>query len=547
MTDPQKITSLWMFTREYGHLAGAGGVKDVAAQLSEALARWNNRKVHVVLPYYGFMEPDELGFAPLPDPLFPDRPLAFDVSMNYASRERGEQVKIWHAILNKVHIYLVEAERYREKQGVYTYTREEFQRESWKVQGTGHFDFFAMNILLQKAGLDLIMLLGQKPQIIHCHDGHTAVTPALMRECTGYRHYFRSTAAVVTIHNGGVGYHQEVSDLSFVQAITGLPWRVITESCLEHSFDPFLAAGRYATVTTVSENYARELQETDNDYLTGWLGHRLADNGVIIQGVTNGINPADFDTTRPEKIGLLAGYDVRADTQDLPGKRACKQDMLDHLSLLPGEGDPNRVGHLKDDISLPLYAFIGRLSEQKGIDILIDGVSLFLKGPARAQVVCLGSGGAREERALSELAQVPEFDGRFCYLSGFDEMLANRLYAAADFFVIPSRYEPCGLTDFISQLFGTLPIVHHVGGLVKVVDGETGFAYSENSPEHLAQTMQRALATFKDYDMVRTMQRQAIDKIDTVHSWAKVMRSYVQLYKNSLADIGIQDQDGISK
>jgi starch synthase len=531
-----------MFTREYGHLAGAGGVKDVACQLSEALARWNNRKVHVVLPYYGFMDLEELGFTRLADPLFPDRALEFDVSMNYTARERVEQVKVWHTVLNKVNLYLVEAERYREKQGVYTYTKEEAQRESWKVQGTGHFDFFAMNILLQKAGLDLIMLLGQKPQIIHCHDGHTAVTPALMRECPGYRHYFRSTAAMVTIHNAGVGYHQEVSDLSFVQAITGLPRKVISESCLEHSFDPFLAAGKYATMTTVSENYARELQETNNDYLTGWLGHRLADNGVLIQGVTNGINPADFDPTRPEKINIPAGYDIWEDKPELPGKLACKQAMLDHLSPRPGEGDDNRAGYLTDDTTVPLYAFIGRLSEQKGVDILIEGVTLFLAGTARAQVVCLGSGGAREERALSNLARREEFVGRVCYLSGFDEQLANRLYAAADFLVIPSRYEPCGLTDFIAQLFGTLPIVHHVGGLVKVVDGKTGFAYVENSPENLAECMQRASVAFEDKETVRSMQRRALDKIETFHSWSKVMRSYVQLYKDGLADIGMSDR-----
>ncbi len=521
-----------MFTREYGHLAGAGGVKDVSAQLSKALARWNSRKVSVVLPCYGFMKPRELGFEQLPDPLFQGRALKFEVPMNYTAMERSERVTVWHRVQDKVRIYLIEAERYREKSAVYTYTREEFQRESWKKQGSGHFDFFAMNILLQKAGLDLIMLLDEKPQIIHCHDGHTAVTPALMRECSGYRHYFRDSAAVVTIHNAGVGYHQEVSDLSFVQAITSLPWRVVNGCCLEHSFDPFIAAGNYAAVTTVSENYARELQETDNDYLTGWLGHRLLANGVEIIGITNGIDPAEFNPQAPDEMAIPAGYDILAETDDLPGKDECKKELLRALSLSPGEDEEDRIGFLTNDPALPLYAFIGRLSEQKGVDILTEAVELFLAGGRAAQIVFLGSGGVREEAELSRIAELKDLRGRICFLQGFHAELANRIYAAADFFVIPSRYEPCGLTDYIAQLFGALPVVHYVGGLVKVLDGETGFAYRDNSPENLAEVLELSAKTFHERGVIRHMQRRAVERIHRFYTWEKVMKSYIRLYKN---------------
>jgi starch synthase len=535
VSEQQSITSVWMFTREYGALAGAGGIKDVAAQLSKTLARWNARKVHVVLPCYGFMQPRELGFERLPDPLFPERALEFDVPMNYTTRERKEQVKVWYKVQDKVRLYLLEAERYREKSAIYTYTREEFQRESWKTQGSGHFDFFAMNILLQKAGLDLIMLLGEKPQIIHCHDGHTAVTPALMRECSGYRHYFRNSAAVVTIHNAGVGYHQEVSDLPFVQAITSLPRQVVSDCCLEHSFDPFIAAGNYATVSTVSENYARELQETDNDYLTGWLGHRLLANGVKITGITNGIDPAEFNPQSPDEMGLSAGYDVRAETSELRGKTACKRALLETLSLAPDDAEENRIGYLAGDPDLPLYSFVGRLSEQKGVDILTEAIELFLAGGTPAQFVCLGSGGVREEAALSRIAEMKAFRGRICFLRGFNPDLARRIYAASDFFVIPSRYEPCGLTDYIAQLFGALPVVHHVGGLVKVIDGETGFADRDNSPENLMEAMNRSLQTFEDREVIRCMQKKAVERIHRFYTWDKVMKSYIRLYKQSRA------------
>lgn len=520
-----------MFSREYGNLAGAGGVKDVVSQLSTALAAWNGRKVSVVLPCYGFMNPVKLGFKRLRDPLDPDRLLEFDVSMDYTDLERRERVGVWFSVMEGVNLYLLEAERFLEKQGVYTYTREEFQRESWKIQGLGHIDYFAMNILLQKAGLDLIMLLDEKPQVIHCHDGHTAVAPAIIRECAGYRNYFRDTAAVVSIHNAGAGYHQEVSDLSFVRAITGLPWRVINNSLLEHSFDPFLAAAPYAAISTVSENYAHELQKTDADYLTGWLGHRLLNSGVNIVGITNGIDRHEFSPQRSEVIGIAASYDIDDEAVNLDGKLRCKQDLLDYAESPPGEDEENRIGYLTQDCSVPLYTFIGRLSNQKGVDILIDAIRLFLDDDTAASFVCLGSGGEALEAALAAVALDEQYKGRVCFLRGYDPELANRVYAAGDFFVIPSRYEPCGLTDFIAQLFGNLPIVHHIGGLVKVVDGETGFAYHENSPEVLCDAMHEARRVFKDKARIRTMQTAAVKKIAEQHTWEHVMDSYVQLYK----------------
>ncbi len=126
-----------------------------------------------------------------------------------------------------------------------------------------------------------------------------------------------------------------------------------------------------------------------------------------------------------------------------------------------------------------------------------------------------------------------DFRGRICFLRGFDAELAIRIYAAADFLVIPSRYEPCGLTDYIAQLFGALPVVHHVGGLVKVVDGETGFAYLDNNPENLAEVLQRSLTIFQDSDIIRQMQRSAVEKIQRFYTWEKVMKSYIRLYKQS--------------
>jgi starch synthase len=123
--------------------------------------------------------------------------------------------------------------------------------------------------------------------------------------------------------------------------------------------------------------------------------------------------------------------------------------------------------------------------------------------------------------------------GRMCFLQGFNPELANRIYAAGDFFIVPSKYEPCGLTDFIAQLFGNIPVVHHVGGLVKIRDGITGIAYQGDTPEELLLALQRALALFADGPARRRMQQQAVEEIRQHYTWSKVMRKYLQLYREA--------------
>jgi starch synthase len=540
------IRSIWMLTREYGHLAGAGGVKDVAQQLATALAGRDERTVRVVMPCYGFMDPSSLGFLPLADPLFPERELEYEVDLDYAHVERRETIRVWTARIDKVTLYLLEADRFAEKAAVYAYTAEEEAINPDHTAGEGHIDYFAMNILLQKGALDLMLLLGACPDIIHCHDGHTAVLPAMIRENNGLRHFFRGTRVVVTIHNAGKGYHQEVADLSFAHAITGLPWKVIMRNRLADCFDPLLAAAQYAVMNTVSEQYARELQESEDDLLTGWLGHTLLERGVILKGVTNGIDPAEFDPAEPGKSGIDAPFNPLA-AGALQGKRVCKEILLQKLSGDRTVGGILPIGSLDFRPDLPLFTFIGRLNEQKGVGVLLAALQLLLQGATpdthgtsssrtitTFQFLLLGSGGHDEERDLTRLAEKEENRGRICILKGFNPALANRIYAAGDFFLIPSRYEPCGLTDFIAQLFGNLPIVHHVGGLVKVLDGETGFSYIPHTPAALSEAMQRAMALYQEYPArIRKMQRQAAKRIHERHTWQMVMKQYLQLYNEA--------------
>ncbi len=533
-----EIRSVWMVSREYEGLAGAGGVKDVCRQLAEALAAHGHCSVRVILPRYGFMDAARLGFSlagigPKSGRIGGRRyGQVFEVDMNYTAEERREAVAIWRAELGGVTVFLVEADRFATKRGVYTYTDEDEQEVAWQRRGGGHFDYFAMNILLQKTALDLMILLDEHPDVIHCQDGHAATLPAMMRENSGYRHYFSRTGAVVTIHNAGLGYHQEVDDLAFAQAVTGLPKRVILAGRLGVSFDPFMAAAGYAVLNTVSENYGRELQQTPEDARTGWLGHTLLEHGVSLAGITNGIDPAAFDPTRPERLGLAAGYDVR--NGELVGKGRCKAALLARIA---GNGPWDQVkqfGALAELGEVPLFTFIGRLTQQKGVDILIKAIDELLSQELSAQFLVFGSGAPEFEKQLEWLATSSVGQGKVCFLSGYDPILVHKVYAAGDFFLIPSRYEPCGLTDYISQLLGNLPIVHRVGGLVKVLDGQTGFSYNDNSAVALASAMVRALTLYRENPAgLRAMQMAAVERIAKFHTWEKVMDDYLALYQQA--------------
>ena len=527
----QTIRKIWMLTREYGEIAGAGGVKDVSKQLAECFASVGGCDVRVVLPLYGFIDPAKFDCRLLQDNLA-RRPLLFTVDMNYAGQERREDVRIWTCRLGGVTVYLPESDRFREKMDVYTYTPREEAVESWKQAGKGHIDYFAMNILLQKGALELMMLLDEHPDVIHCHDGHTALVPALINECPGLRSYFRRTGCLVTVHNAGIGYHQEVADLPFAQAITGLPRHFIESNCLAAAFDPFLAASRYALLNTVSENYARELQETDDDRITGWLGHLLADRGVVIEGVTNGIDPADFNPSDPQRAGIAAAFDPADPGDALAGKKRCKAALLEAVGRKSPVAGLEIIGTLENNSDIPLFTFIGRLSEQKGIDILSAALVGFLRRHPQCQMLFLGSGDRIEEDNLRLLVETKGLAGRACFFRGFSPLGANQVYAAGDFFVIPSRYEPCGLTDYIAQLFGNIPIVHHVGGLVKVVDGQTGIAYRGGVAD-LQEALERAIVLFGKPQRLRQMQRDAVLRIQERHTWAQVMKAYLRLYEKA--------------
>jgi starch synthase len=509
--------SVWHVSREYAGIAEAGGVKDVVRGLAEASER-AGLPATVVLPAYGFLPREHRSGAPVAS-----------FSLSVPDHDRGsvffdEPVQVREMRLLGVRLLLVDSPRYAALRDVYTYTAEDERENHWRKKGTGHWDAHQLNLILQQAALEIAHALDEVPAVVHCHDGHTAFLPAIMREDPRHAQRFRQTAAVLTIHNAGKGYHQEVWDPGFASLLTGLAPEVISRGILNGAADPLLLAGFYARLVTVSEQYAAELLAGSGEELSGGLGAALRGKGIGLSGITNGIDPEPWDPRAPARSGIPAGFDPLSG--DLEGKRKCRQELARQLGL---PGMPAGV---------PLYAFVGRLTGQKGIDVLFEAMKRLLAAEPRRWFVVLGTGQKEMEAMLAWLAAEPARGGRLTFLPRFDRALASLIYAAGDFFLVPSAYEPCGLTDFIAQIMGTIPIVHRVGGLVKVRDGETGFSYRAQDARELAAAVERTTRLFADEPAVLDrIRRTAFSEIFQRHTWDHVLAdSYLPLYESLAAE-----------
>ncbi len=507
--------SVWHVSREYAGVAEAGGVKDVVRGLAEASVR-AGLSAAVVLPAYGF----------LPRAFLSGRIVAsFSLPICDHDRDRklfDEPVQVRESNVGGVRLLLVESPRYAALRDVYTYTADDQQENHYKKRGTGHWDAHQLNVMLQRAAVETALALGEAPDVVHCHDGHTSFLPAILREDLRVAPWFRSTGCVVTIHNAGKGYHQEIWDPSFAALLTGLPPSVIGQGLLGSAADPLVLAGRYARLVTVSERYAEELLAPQGEALSGGLGGALRERGIALSGITNGIDPEPWDPRTPERSRIPARFDPGAG--DLAGKRTCRQELARRL----GETERGEV---------PLYAFVGRLTGQKGIDVLFQSLKQLLADGVQAWFVVLGTGQQEMEAMLQWLARQPSSRGRLTFLPKFDPELASLIYSASDFFLVPSAYEPCGLTDFIAQIMGSIPVVHHVGGLVKVRDGETGFSYERQDPSDLTAAVQKTSRLFSgEPSALDRIRRTAFHEIWSRHTWDRVLAdSYLPLYRSVAA------------
>lgn len=362
--------------------------------------------------------------------------------------------------------------------------------------------------LLSRATFELCRYLDFEPDVIHAHDWPSSWVPVMMNygpEAPA----FRRTASVLTIHNMAHQPRFPVETLDLLHLPR--PEVLRPECCGDYGgLNPFKGGLYNATmITTVSPTYAREIRSPEyGGGLDGVMRFRAAD----VVGILNGI---DDEVWNPETDSYLPA-NFRVD--DLSGKAACKAALQAELGL---DVAPDR----------PLLGLVSRLSPQKGVDVVLRTMDGLLG--LNAQVVMLGSGDPALEAMMRERSQLR--DGRFAAWVGYNEALAHRIEAASDFFLMPSRFEPCGLNQLYSQRYGTLPIVRATGGLEDTIEQYdpntgrgTGFKLWDLHEGSLYETVRWALSVYRDRpEHYRRMQKAAMEK---KMGWEVIARQYEELY-----------------
>lgn len=349
-----------------------------------------------------------------------------------------------------------------------------------------------------------------RPHIVHAHDWHAALACAYLA-----LHPASACRSVYTVHNlafHGLFAYDLLAELH-------LPARVFSLDGLEFfGKGSFMKAGiQYADrITTVSPNYAREIQTREFGCgLEGAIAHRAA----RLRGILNGVDETVWNPAADPAIAQ--GYDAAHPA----GKAACKAALQTELGLAPAA-------------DAPLIGLVSRLTQQKGVDLMLSALpSLIADG---AQFALLGSGDARIETGLRALTQ--QHSDRVAVRFGYDEALAHRIIAGADMIAVPSRFEPCGLTQLYGLRYGTLPLVRRVGGLADTVvdateqaladDTATGFAFDAADAPGLRGAARRALALYRDRPRWQQVMRRAMAQ---KFSWNEAAEKYVAVYRELVA------------
>lgn len=397
--------------------------------------------------------------------------------------------KAFYSEANGSPTFLIDAPSYFHRDSIYGYT-EDYER----------FAFF------NHAALTLIRRIGAAPDIVHLNDWHCGFAAVELAAARRWDPYWRNTRTVFSIHNmayqGGFGMG-ELWKLGFGSDFSRNAF----------SFNGYASAMKAGletsdTLSTVSRRYAQEIQTPENGYGLDWLTRQRA--GRLI-GITNGVdyevwNPA----TDPE---IPAHFNI----DNLDGKRECKRALLEAFSL-------------PIDLDRPILANITRLTAQKGIDLMMQVAGEIVN--AGAYIISLGSGEKKYEDFWQSLRDhAPRQVGVY---RGYNEALAHRIEAGADIFMMPSKFEPCGLNQMYSLRYGTVPIVRAVGGLDDTVQNfdsvngtGNGFKFGPYQADKFLERIYEALYAYADPQVWRTIQRNGMS-VD--NSWENAARKYVELY-----------------
>lgn len=517
---------LWIVSMECAGIAEAGGVKNVTFSLCNEFSKLNN-KVTLFIP------------------VFKCNSWAHIKNLNKNAAEAeiylcGESQTVTYSTAefdtSDFSIVFVNHPSFAEKEGVYTYTENEECLDCSHKKGSGHTDALFKDILFQKAVCQYAMMQKKAdlPEIIHCQDASTATLPALLAQ----EKKLSKIKTVVTIHNCGPAYHHNFSSVGEAAWYTDLPVSILYKSQNRSMIEPFLlAAESGAHLTTVSEDYAKELTDPENYDLTDGLAPIFYERKIKITGITNGF---DFDRYNPaDKNASLLPFEFNPEKRDLDGKWKCRKFFIQNVINTENYdcSGVKKYGKLdcSSDFSKEIYiAYHGRFASQKGLNILASSVPVILETFPFVRFVFMGQGEVDLENAIIDLTKL--FPGKITYLNGYNQSIARMVCAINDFIVLPSYFEPCGLEDFIAQVYGTLPVAHRTGGLNKIINEKSGYLYDRNSSECLTAKLCEVIMIKKlKAGEITKVIKSAASYIHKEYLWKTVVqKKYIPFFKEIL-------------
>jgi len=483
-----------LVSSEVAPYAKTGGLADVVGALARALHR-GGHDVRVFLPLYGSLREGKEKLTPVAGLQaltleYPELTVTLSVKKTtLPDSERADGASLDIEFLDCPELY---------HRAEY-YTSDDDEPLRWAS--------------LCRGAIEACQHTGWAPDVIHCNDWHTGLLPLYLRTWYGWDELFENTRTLLSIHN--IGYQGQFP----AEAIGALGLsdakEMFHQEHLADGYIGFLETGLvYATyLSTVSETYAREIQDEEHGMGLDELLRAREDHLI---GIVNGVDIGEWS---PETDKLIPHA---FDATDLSGKELCKKELLAEFDLAPGA-------------DVPVIGIVSRMTGQKGFELLPDILPVLLQR-SDLRLVVLGSGEERHERYFQWLRDT--FPDKVAVYSGYNNDLAHRIEAGSDLFLMPSRYEPCGLNQMYSLRYGTVPIVRSTGGLADTVerwDPEaqegTGFVFYEFTPEALFETLVHALDVWRDRAAWRKLMQNGMAQD---FSWERQSAHYIDLYNKML-------------
>ncbi|MCB0282766.1 MAG: glycogen synthase GlgA [Calditrichae bacterium] len=474
--------------------ARAGGLADVTGALPKALKNLN-QEIRIIMPKYKFI--NERKF------VLREVIRLRDIPVTVNGRTEMANVKSAFLPESKVQVYFIEIADFFSKPGLY---RDPITNEIYE-DNAERFAFFA------KAAMETLKTLSWQPDVIHCNEWQTAYVPVYLKTIYQGDEFFKGIKTVYTLHNLT---NQGAFDKSVAQKIDFDENEVKEDGMFgkDNKLNLTKAAIYFSDfITTVSENYANEIIE--NDEIGYNFGPLLNDKGENFEGILNGVDYAIWSPSKDKS--LPANYSV----EDLSGKEENKKALLMRLGMTYTEGTP-------------VLGMVSKLAEQKGLDIVLEAIPELMK--KNVQLCILGEGDPEIAQKLMDAQK--KYPGKVSINVTYDEKMSHLFEAGLDIFIMPSKYEPCGLNQIFSLKYGTVPVVSPIGGLLDTVvdydqqiDDGTGFVMEKLSVNSLVEAIDRAIELYSDKNKWQKMQKRIMEED---FSWEISAKRYLDIYEKMI-------------